>query len=140
MSEITRYDTESKFPTEVDDLLCLSDVRLEQLPISNLHKRYLEEERYTDAGALLESSSDLDSLCASLFNLIENRIYATQTHLDNKHTKWFEIFGVESPIESFDEPTNKTVKPLWTNIEDLSRIGTYHVASRTVSNAGGFRP
>ena len=141
MSEITRYDIESRFPTVVDDLLCLSDVSLEQLPISNLHKQYLKEQRYTDAGALLESSSELDSLCASLFNLVENRILSTQTHLDNKHTKWYELYGVESPFETFDEPIDKTVKPVWTNIEDLSYIGTFGLSSNyTLSSAGGFRP
>lgn len=140
MSEITRYDTTSHFPSAVDDLLCLSDVNLEQLPISNLHKQYLNEERYTDAGALLESEN-IDSLCASLFNLIENRIYATQSHLDSKHTRWYEIYGVESPIEHFDMPTNTVQKPVWANIEDLSKLSLGSLSgSYKLSNTGGFRP
>ncbi len=140
MSEVTRYEVESLFPTEVDALLCLSDVNLDQLPISNQHKQLLSEEHYTDAGELLENSN-MDSLCASLFNLIENRIYATQLHLDNKHTMWYEIYGVESPIECFDEPTNKTQKPVWTNIEDLSKLSISSLSGGyTLSNAGGFRP
>lgn len=141
MADVTRYDVESNFPNSVDDLLCLSDVSLDVLPISNLHKQYLAEEHYTEAGALLENSPELDSLCASLFNLIENRILATQIHLDGKHSRWYEIYGEESPIESFDEPINRTVKPVWTNVEDLSRIGTFGLSSNyTLSSAGGFRP
>lgn len=140
MPEITRYDTESQYPQEIDDLLCLSDVNLDQLPISNQHQQLLAAERYTDAGVLLEQSN-MDSMCASLFNLVENRIYATQTHLDNKHTRWYELHGVESPIECFSEPADKTKKPVWTNIEDLSRINIGQLSGGyTLSNAGGFRP
>ena len=140
MANDTRYNTISQYPIEVDDLLCLSDINLEQLHISNLHVQLLEQERYTEAGALLETST-IDSMCASLFNLLENRIYATQDHIINKHTRWFEIYGIESPIESFDEPINKIQKPVWTNIEDLSRLSIGALSSGYVlSNAGGFRP
>lgn len=140
MSEITRYNTTSLFPDAVDDLLCVSDINLEQLPIANLHAQYLSQDRYTDAGALLESE-DLDSLCASLFNLIENRIYPTQVHLDGKHSKWYEIYGVESPIEHFDMPTNTVQKPVWGNIEDLSKLSIGNLSGGyRLSNAGGFRP
>lgn len=140
MAEITRYNTTSHFPEQVDDLLCLNDVDLEHLPISNTHKNLLEAQRYTDAGNLLERTT-IDSLCASLFNLLENRIYATQEHLVNKHTMWYEVYGVESPIECFDEPINRTKKPVWTNIEDLSRINFGGLSSGyTLSANGGFRP
>lgn len=140
MAERTRYNINSHFPTEVDDLLCLNDVDLEHLPISNRHKELLADEQYTNAGALLENS-DMDSFCASLFNLIENRIYATQDHLVNKHTKWYEVYGVESPIECFDEPINKVQKPVWTNIEDLSRLAINSLGGGyTLSANGGFRP
>lgn len=140
MSEVTRYDTESKYPNEIDDLLLLSDIDLEHISISQNHEQLLKEERYTDAGELLENS-DIDSLCGSLFRLIENRIYATQNHISNKHTHWYDVHGVETPFECFDEPIDKTKKPVWTNIEDLGRInfgalsGGFHL-----SNAGGFRP
>ena len=101
MSDVTRYNTESSYPEEVDSLL----------------------------------------MCASLFNLLENRIYATQFTLTNKHTKWYEEHGVESPIECFDEPEDKTKKPVWTNIEDLSRINFGGLSSGyTLSVNGGFRP
>ncbi len=136
----TRYDTQSNYPSEVDDLLCLSDINIEQLPISNQHKTLIEQEHYTQAGELLENSS-IDSMCASLFNLIENRIYATQDHIVNKHTRWYELHGVESPIEAFDLPTDTTKKPVWTNIEDLSRLSINSLSSGYhLSNAGGFRP
>ena len=136
----TRYDTQSNYPSEVDDLLCLSDINIEQLPISNQHKTLIEQEHYTQAGELLENSL-IDSMCASLFNLIENRIYATQNHIVNKHTRWYELYGVESPIEAFDLPTDTTKKPVWTNIEDLSRLSINSLSSGyRLSNAGGFRP
>lgn len=138
--ELTRYDVESQYPNKIDNLLFLNDVDLEHLSISNQHKDLIMEERYTEAGELLESS-DIDSMCASLFNLIENRIYATQHHINNKHTKWYEIHGVESPIECFDLPDDTTKKPIWTNIEDLERLGNVTMSSGfSLSNAGGFRP
>ena len=140
MPEITRYNTQSQYPSEVDDLLCLNDVDIDHLPISNQHKELLAQERFTDAGNLLESTT-IDSLCASLFNLIENRIYSTQNYLDGKHTHWYEVYGVESPIECFDMPTNTTQKPVWTNIEDLSRLAITSLSSGyTLSANGGFRP
>ena len=140
MPEITRYDVTPQFPSEVDDLLCLNDVDLEHLPISNQHKELMAQERYTDAGNLLESTS-IDSLCASLFNLLENRIYVTQDYLNDKHTRWYEVYGVESPIECFDMPTNTTQKPVWTNIEDLSRLAISSLSSGySLSSNGGFRP
>lgn len=140
MSEVTRYNTESSYPTEIDDLLCLSDVDLEQLPISRNHQTLLAASRYTEAGELLESS-DIDSLCGSLFRLIENRIYATQSYLLQKNTKWYEVHGVQSPFEYFSEPTDKTKKPVWTNIEDLSRVNIGSLSGDyTLSQTGGFRP
>ena len=140
MSSGTRYNTTSNFPTTVDDLLCLNDVDLDHIDVSNQHKTLIEEEQYTVAGSLLESST-MDSMCASLFNLIENRIHATQDHLYNKHSRWFEIYGVESPIENFDMPTNTTLKPVWANIEDLSRVSVGSLSSSyTLSANGGFRP
>lgn len=140
MAEITRYKVTSDFPSQIDNLLCLNDVDLEHLSISNAHKQLLDEGRYTEAGELLEHSF-MDSLCASLFNCIENRIYSTQNHLVNKHTKWFEEYGVESPIECFDMPTNTVQKPVWTNIEDLSRLSIPSLGGGyTLSANGGFRP
>lgn len=140
MPDITRYDTESHYPNAIDNLLCLEDIDLEHLQISNNHQALLEQERYTDAGALLEAS-DIDSLCASLFNLIENRIYATQDYINDKHTEWYNQYGAESPIECFKEPVDKVKKPVWTNIEDLSRINIGSLNSGyTLSSAGGFRP
>ena len=139
MADTTRYDTQSNFPTEVDDLLFLNDVDLDHLSIANEHKELLAQEQYTDAGELLENS-DMDSMCASLFNLLENRIYATQDHLVNKHTKWYEEYGVESPIECFDMPENTTAKPVWTNIEDLSKLAISSLSGGyTLSANGGFR-
>lgn len=140
MPEITRYNVNSRFPEEVDDLLCVNDVDLDHLPISNRHQALLAAKQFTNAGNLLESST-MDSMCASLFNLIENRIYATQDHLYNKHTKWYEVYGVESPIECFNMPTNTTQKPVWTNIEDISRLAISSLSGGyTLSTNGGFRP
>lgn len=140
MPEVTRYNTESSFPTEVDDLLCLSDIDIEHFSISQQHQNLLSEEKYTQAGELLESS-DIDSMCGSLFRLIENRILSTQNYLLSKHTRWYEIHGVESPFECFGEPIDKTQKPVWTNIEDLERVNIGGLSSDyTLSSAGGFRP
>ncbi len=140
MAETTRYNPESNYPLEIDDLLCLSDVNLEQLPISEQHKDFCLNGQYTDAGELLENTT-MHSLCASLFCLLENRIYTTQDHINNKHSRWYEVYGEESPFEFFDEPTNKTIKPIWANVEDLSRVNIGHVSgSYVLSNAGGFRP
>lgn len=140
MSETTRYNTQSQFPTEVDDLLFLNDVDLDHLAISNQHQEYMELGLYTLAGDLLENTT-IDSICASLLNAIENRIYATQEHLSNKHTVWYDRYGVESPLEHFDMPSNTTQKPVWANIEDISRLAINSLSSGyTLSTNGGFRP
>jgi hypothetical protein len=53
---------------------------------------------------------------------------------------WYEIHGEESPIECFDEPTDKTIKPVWTNIEDLSRVQIGSLSGGFILSAnGGFR-
>lgn len=140
MPEITRYNDESLYPSEIDPLLFLQDINMNQIQIPREHEELLANEEYTNAGIYIESS-EVDSMCASLFRLLENRIYATQDHILSKHTKWYEVHGVESPIECFAEPTDKTQKPVWTNIKDLSRVNLGGLSSSySLSIAGGFRP
>ena len=114
MARTTRYNETSSFPNSVDDLLFCNDIDLEHLQESNYHNQLALAQQYTQAGEYLEQTANMDSLCASLFNLIKNRIYNTQQYLLTKHTKWYEEYGVESPISWNDEPEDKEKQPVWT--------------------------
>ena len=114
MARTTRYDTVSQFPSDIDDLLFLDDINLEELSQVQRHKDLLAAEQYTAAGEYLEQNVTFDCFCASLFNLMVNRIYAVQDYLNNgKHTEWYNQHGVESPFAYGEEPSDKEATPVW---------------------------
>ena len=114
MPRETRYEETSLFPTEIDDLLFCNDIDLEHLEESNYHEQIAEAQQYSQASDYLEKTATMDSFCASLFNLMKNRIYNTQNYLLNKHTRWYDEYGVENPISPNDEPEDKEKQPVWT--------------------------
>ena len=114
MARETRYDTTSQFPTAIDNLLFLNDIDLEHITESNYQNQLALAGLYSQSSDYLEKTATMDSICASLFNLIENRIYATQTYLMNKHTAWYDVYGVDNPISADNEPADKTKQPVWT--------------------------
>lgn len=113
MARTTRYDTVSQFPTEIDNLLFLCDADLEKFPQIQRHKDLLASGQFTAAGEYLEQSVTYDCFCASLFNLLANRIYALQDFLTEKHTYWYEVHGVETPFALGEEPDDKEKTPIW---------------------------
>ena len=114
MARTTRYVTESHFPSEVDDLLFLSDIDLEKVSQVQRHKDLLASQQYTAAGEYLEKNVTFDCYCASLFNLLQNRVYAVQDYLNSgKHTEWYNQHGVESPFAFGEEPSDTEATPIW---------------------------
>ena len=114
MARTTRYDKTSLFPNAIDDLLFCNDIDLEHITESNYHEQLANAQQYSQASDYLEKTATMDSFCASLFNLMKNRIYNTQEYLLTKHTRWFNVYGVENPISPNDEPEDKTKQPVWT--------------------------
>ncbi len=113
MARTTRYDETSQFPSVVDDLLFCNDIDLEHITESNYHNELANAQLYSQASDYLEKTATMDSFCASLFNLLENRIYNTQDYLLNKHTAWYDEYGVESPFAYGEEPSDKELTPIW---------------------------
>lgn len=114
MARETRYDEISQFPNAIDDLIFFEDIDLEHITESNYHNQLAQAQLYTQAGQYLEQTATMHSYCASLFNMLENRIYNTQINLNEKHTKWYDEYGVENPISWDVEPEDKTKQPVWT--------------------------
>lgn len=120
MARETRYDIVSAFPNDVDDLLFLSDIDLDHLQESSYHNELANAQLYSQAGDYLEKTATMDSFCASLFNLLNNRIYALQDYLKSnlKHSRWYTVYGVESPFVYGEEPENKEQTPVWVELID----------------------
>lgn len=116
---MAHYNKTSNFPTSVDNLLCLSDIDLEHLSESNHHNELAMGHHYTEAGEYLENTATMDCICASLFDLIENRILTTQTYLKEFPSQWEQTYGVFSPfVFSSSEPAaaNREKTPIWTEM------------------------
>lgn len=135
-----RYNETSNYPSEVDPLIFMSDSNLRNLSEVKEHEQLLHYELYTQAGEYIENAN-VDSFCASLFNLLNNRIYSLEYHLKATHTKWYEEHGVETPFEYVEMPEDTDAKPIWNNLYDLSIISNVPLSgSYSLSAIGGFRP
>lgn len=110
---MARYDKTSNYPSSVDELLCLSDIDLDHLNESQHHNQLAMTGYYTEAGEYLENTATMNSMCASLFNLLESRIFSTQSYLSNIHTGWYDEYGVEYPFIFGEEPEDKEKTPIW---------------------------
>lgn len=94
------YNTTTNYPTSVDDLLFISDVDCKSETIMNKHQNYINNNAYTDASNYLNKQTGITPIVADLFNLLENRIVAVQTHLleqDSVERAHYE--EPESPVE-----------------------------------------
>ena len=65
----------TKFPSEIDERVCFSDVSIEQIPIMKEYCSLLENKSYTKASELLNNSK-VFFYGAWCLNLLENRLYA----------------------------------------------------------------
>ena len=68
-------DTTTKFPSEIDDRLFLSDISLNQVPIMKQYYNYINAGNY-DAASELLNNSEVFFYGAWLLNLLENRLNA----------------------------------------------------------------
>lgn len=95
------YNTTTNYPTSVDDLLFISDVDCKSETIMNTHQEYINRGTYTDASKYLNKQTGITPIVADLFNLLENRLIALQSHLlsqdDEVERAHYE--EPESPVE-----------------------------------------
>ena len=98
------YNTTTNYPTSVDDLLFISDVDCKSENIMNTHQEYINIGAYTDASRYLNNQTNITPIVADLFNLIENRIIALQTHLSTQD---------EVERAYYEEPENPVDGCIW---------------------------
>lgn len=94
------YNTTTNYPTSVDDLLFISDVDCKSESIMNKHQDYIKKGEYDNASNYLNNQAGITPIVADLFNLLENRIIAVQTHLleqDSVERAYYE--EPESPVD-----------------------------------------
>lgn len=101
------YDVESRYPLGVDDLIFFEDVNLDGVQIMKRFNDLVAEKRYTEASNYIENQDVVFAHIAKLYNMIENRIYATQSHIDEiaKHKTNPHVYG--------SEPTDPYAGEIW---------------------------
>lgn len=75
-------DATSTFPDAIDTLYYHSDVTIGQQETMDEYTSLVNQKRYSEAYKLISNSS-IFGWFADYFNMIENRINATQTYLTN---------------------------------------------------------
>lgn len=99
------YNTTTNYPTAVDDLLFISDVDCKSESIMNKHQDYIKKGEYDNASNYLNNQVGITPIVADLFNLLENRIIAVQTHLLEQDDEVERAF--------YEEPENPTEGCIW---------------------------
>ena len=94
-----KYNTTSNFPVDADDLLFFTDIRIADVPFIEKYNEAIKNGNFDQANALnYTEGSDTFTYTAGLFNLIVNRIIATQNFLLNKPPITREILDSIEPI------------------------------------------
>lgn len=99
------YNTTTNYPTSVDDLLFISDVDCKSENIMNTHQEYINRSKYTDASRYLNNQSNITPIVADLFNLLENRLIALQSHLLSQDDEVERAF--------YEEPESSVEGTIW---------------------------
>lgn len=97
-----QYLVESKYPTDVDPLLFIQDVSLSQLSEYEAWLAYLNSGDYSSANDYAKTMS-ITSVNASLMNLIEQRIKATQEYLNTLVSPDHMVYGRDEPEDPFPD-------------------------------------
>lgn len=77
----------SNYPAIIDDMTFFQDVKLQNKDIMEQYEMLISSGNYTDANEYVDKQGGVFMYSADFFNLIENRIYATQSHLLSKSKK-----------------------------------------------------
>lgn len=89
------YNEMSNYPNEVDELIFYSDLDLKHKEIADKFYSLLYAKKYNEAKALLESeeTNGLHGNFASLYNMLENRIYNLQEHISTRKKRELIFYG-----------------------------------------------
>lgn len=98
------YNEVSQYPTTIDELIFFHDVSINDLEFVKLYDELIAQQAYGEANALLEEYSSHVAYSAELYNLIENRIYALQSHLLDQviQDKRPEVLSEAEPTEIYN--------------------------------------
>lgn len=82
---MSKYDTTSTFPHQIDPPVFFSDIRLEHEVALGAYKELIAEKKYDEAIAYLEAHTEVDAYCSDLFNMLVNRTRAVQTYANGEY-------------------------------------------------------
>ena len=88
-------------------MIFFQDVCLDKQDIMNQYDNLISQGKYTEANNFISQQEGIYLFSADFFNLIENRISATQKYLLTKQPKHPFVFSEE-------KPENPTLNMLWT--------------------------
>lgn len=83
---MSKYDTTSTFPHQIDPPVFFSDIRLEHEVALSAYKELIAEKKYDEAIAYLEAHTEVDAYCSDLFNMLINRTKAVQKYASGDYT------------------------------------------------------
>lgn len=83
---MSKYDTTSTFPHQIDPPVFFSDIRLEHEVALEAYKGLIAEKKYDEAVAYLEAHTEVDAYCSDLFNMLINRTRAVQKYASGDYT------------------------------------------------------
>ena len=96
----------SNYPDKIDEMVFFQDINLENYKILETYESLISLGKFDEANKYISQQSGIYGYFADFFNLIENRIYATQNYLQKKEKN--------NPfISSLEEPTDLKDNILW---------------------------
>lgn len=96
----------SNYPNKIDPMIFFQDVCIDKQEIMEQYDNLISESKYTEANNYISQQDGIFLFSADFFNLIENRIYATQNYLLTKQPK-------HPFVSSEGKPENVTLNMIW---------------------------
>lgn len=96
----------SNYPNKIDSMTFFQDVSLQKKDVMDQYNNLISESKYTEANNYIRQQEGIFLFNSDFFNMIENRIYATQSYLLTKQAKHPFIY-------SEDKPENATLNMIW---------------------------
>lgn len=96
----------SYFPNKIDSMTFFQDVSLQKKDIMDQYDNLISQGKYTEANNFIRQQEGIYLFNADFFNMVENRIYATQSYLLTKQAKHPFTY-------SEDKPDAATLNMIW---------------------------
>lgn len=96
----------SNFPNKIDSMTFFQDISLQKKDIMEHYDNLISEGKYTEANNFIRQQEGIYLFNADFFNMIENRIYATQSYLLTKQAKHPFTY-------SENKPATATLNTIW---------------------------